>query len=48
MHSPQTQTEKQSRLIAMDIAAQVMLSFAIGLAMSMVLAAVVLLLSQGG
>ena len=48
MQSLQTQTEKQSRLIAMDIAAQVLLSFAIGLAMSLVLAGVVLLLSQAG
>ena len=47
MQSPHTLAEKQSRLIAMDIAAQVLLSFAIGLSMSLVLAAMVLLLSQG-
>ena len=46
MHSPQSQTRNRSRLIAMDIAAQVLLAFAIGLAMSLVLAAMVLLLSQ--
>jgi hypothetical protein len=46
MHSPQSQTRHQSRLIVMDIAAQVLLAFAIGLTMSLVLAAMVLLLSQ--
>lgn len=46
MQSPQSQTQDKSRLIAMDIAAQVLLAFAIGLAMSLVLAAMVLLLSQ--
>ena len=46
MHSPQSQTRNRSRLIAMDIAAQVLLAFAIGLAMSLLLAAMVLLLSQ--
>ena len=46
MHNPESQTRNQSRLIVMDIAAQVLLAFAIGLAMSLVLAAMVLLLSQ--